>query len=120
MKLPRNMENRRKEIKLRRQRNRDHVKGRKLQAGACASCKRICTSENYQEFHWDHLEPHLKSLPISRMGLHSLDAIDLEIAKCQLLCLDCHVVRTTEERHHAYRKDGMIALYNLDQLELDL
>ena len=118
--MPRNMEIRRKDIKNRRQRNRDHVKGRKLQAGCCASCKRICTAENFEEFHWDHLEPSLKSSSVSRMGTHSIDVIDSEIAKCQLLCANCHVERTKEQGHYAFRKEQSFTYFSQDQLELDL
>jgi hypothetical protein len=45
--------------------------------------------------HWDHLPGHLKIAEISVMVSSRRRAIVLEeLAKCELVCANCHVMRT--------------------------
>jgi hypothetical protein len=49
--------------------------------------------------HWDHRPGTQKAGEISRMvGRASLEDIRAEIEKCDLVCANCHAVRTYERR----------------------
>ena len=54
-------------------------------------------------FAFDHLQPALKSFALSKaykiVGM-TKDRIDAEIAKCELVCHNCHAFRTWIERQH--------------------
>jgi hypothetical protein len=59
---------------------------------ACADC-----GEVFPPFvmHWDHLPGHLKIGEISAMvGNRRRDVVLEELAKCELVCANCHVMRT--------------------------
>lgn len=43
---------------------------------------------------FDHRDPSDKKYTISRMYDHSNETIDKEIAKCDLVCANCHRIRT--------------------------
>lgn len=52
---------------------------------------------------FDHIEPASKS--VNRSGsaidpIWSKHRIKQELAKCQVLCANCHAIRTYEERHY--------------------
>ena len=80
--------------------NRDRVKSareaRKLAAiekmgGCCADCKQTYPPAVY-DFH--HLEPTAKEHEPKRLfGQKDQDRIDAELAKCVLLCSNCHRLR---------------------------
>lgn len=54
--------------------------------------------------HWDHLPGHLKIAAISSMvGSRARDVILDELAKCELVCSNCHSVRT---RHRVLAISG--------------
>jgi hypothetical protein len=62
---------------------------RSLKTGPCADCG--------QTFHpvcmqWDHLPGYEKIKPVGRMG--SKQRILEEIKKCELVCANCHALRT--------------------------
>jgi hypothetical protein len=44
--------------------------------------------------HFDHRDPKTKIHSISQMHSCSLDTIKNEIAKCDIVCANCHAVRT--------------------------
>ncbi len=46
---------------------------------------------------FDHVEE--KFLPVSRMTSHSWKQINAEIAKCEVVCANCHAVRTYLRRN---------------------
>jgi hypothetical protein len=54
-------------------------------------------------FAFDHLDPALKSFALSKAyqitGI-TKEQIDDEIAKCELVCHNCHAFRTWIERQH--------------------
>jgi hypothetical protein len=43
---------------------------------------------------WDHLPGSMKIADVSGMGLYSKEEILAEIAKCELVCTNCHTIRT--------------------------
>lgn len=59
--------------------------------GKCAACGSV----NGLEF--DHKEPHTKFKKISSLFRGKLDILIEELKKCQLLCRDCHILKTAFE-----------------------
>lgn len=60
-----------------------------------------CGESDVVVLDFDHIDPKTKSLGISRMSasMHfSLDRIRAEMAKCQVLCANCHRRKTHKER----------------------
>ena len=58
----------------------------------CADC-----GETFLPYvmHWDHLPGYMKVSEISTMaGSWSREAIRHELKKCELVCANCHVMRT--------------------------
>lgn len=43
---------------------------------------------------WDHLPGHVKVAEVSAMGLYTREEILAEIANCELVCTNCHIIRT--------------------------
>lgn len=101
-----NMTNRMLKVK----RNYDHVDGIKLKIGSCKMCCRKI-NENIKEelcaYHFDHIDEKNKSANISflcKQG-YSISTIDEEINKCQLLCANCHMLRTIKQfNYYNYSK----------------
>jgi len=61
----------------------------------CADCGR---SDDWRVLHFDHLPGHEKlfeiSYAVTRPGSFSDEEVAAEVAKCEVVCLDCHVART--------------------------
>ena len=58
-------------------------------------------------FAFDHLDPSQKSFGLSKDQAQkncSQELIDKEIAKCELVCHNCHAYRTWAERAHLGQK----------------
>lgn len=68
-----------------------------IKSSPCIDCKQVYPPEIMQ---FDHLEVGSKTSTISRMvsDLYSKIMILKEIAKCDLLCPNCHAVRTHKRR----------------------
>lgn len=56
--------------------------------GKCVKCG---TTENLE---FDHIDPKTKSFEIGAWGSHSKADLEIELAKCQLLCKSCHIEKT--------------------------
>jgi hypothetical protein len=57
-------------------------------------------------FHFDHIDPKIKKDNVSRMikdGAYTLDEVITECKKCRILCKDCHIIHTKNQR-----KEGLI------------
>lgn len=51
---------------------------------------------------FDHIDPSDKKFTIARrIDLSTLKTLFKEIRKCQVLCANCHRIRTFEEKHHS-------------------
>lgn len=64
----------------------------KMLGGCCVNCG----SEDRLEF--DHIDPSIKRFSFSKIWNNSLAQFDKELEKAQLLCHDCHVLKTSDER----------------------
>ena len=85
---------------------REFVTECKIKIGQCYACQLLCEDWNYCMFAFDHLEPALKSFALSKAykipGMTKQMIVD-EIAKCQLVCHNCHALRTWVNRDHDYQ-----------------
>jgi len=91
---------------------RERVRSRRLEyatklGGKCAKCG----STNQLEF--DHIDPLTKISP--KIWSWSIERIEAEILKCQLLCRSCHEQKSVEERNYPERKHGTNLRYNKDK-----
>lgn len=59
------------------------------------SCVECGTDENLE---FDHIDPTTKSFNILESWAKPIEVLLPEIAKCQLLCKNCHRAKTTAER----------------------
>lgn len=102
-----------------RKKHRNYVDEKKKQIGKCSSCTFddfTCTAV----FHFDHLDPKSKVTCISAMCRYTnkefIKHIDNEIAKCQLLCANCHFIRTRQQ-NNTYMSPQCIAQIKDDILQ---
>lgn len=58
---------------------------------ACTDCRRIFPPAAMQ---WDHLPGTAKIADVSGLRDRSREAILEEISKCELVCVNCHTIRT--------------------------
>lgn len=66
-----------------------------LKDAPCTDCGGRFHSEAMQ---FDHLDSSKKFKMISLMYTYCRERIDEEVAKCELVCANCHAVRTYERR----------------------
>lgn len=79
---------------LRVKRNYDFVDQEKLIIGNCQDCKRNVDLDNLSAFHFDHLKDKKYNISYMCSNKFSLWNIWQEIKKCQLLCVNCHKIKT--------------------------
>ena len=89
-----------------RTKKRMYVNAIKLKIGECQLCKRKVQDNNLCAFDFDHLDERTKTEGISQMvdryplkKFKSL--IDDEVKKCRLLCSNCHIKHTNEQKKKA-------------------
>jgi len=86
--------------KRRRDLQHDVVRQMKLNIGACQDCGFQCNRETLPCFAWDHRNPADKAFTIAQaMGRKGIEQIQNEIAKCDLVCHNCHALRTHAGNH---------------------
>lgn len=78
----------------------------------------ICGSE--EELQLDHIKREEKSFPIGQMWSVSWERFEAELAKCQLLCWQCHKAKTVWEmgRKDARLNHGTLASYRYCKCDL--
>lgn len=69
----------------------------------CVICNRVWKPH---QLAFDHLDPAQKRFNISGGKRYTWAEVLEEIAKCRLLCHNCHADVTYEEGHHYVRRDG--------------
>lgn len=81
-----------------RQKRREMINQIKLDSG----CVRCGYNEHPAALHFDHLDHTQKAFNVSQDPKRSWESIEAEIAKCDVLCANCHSVRTHEEQYIYY------------------
>jgi hypothetical protein len=66
----------------------------RLDAG-CADCG---YNENPVALDFDHLPQYKKFLQVTQMATYSNERIMAEIAKCEVVCANCHRIRTHKRK----------------------
>lgn len=75
--------------------NRDKLRNVKMEIGSCFQCQRVVTKENICAFDFDHLDVSNKVDCVSVLSQKQpWEVVAEEIAKCQLLCANCHRKKT--------------------------
>ena len=64
---------------------------RKMLGERCVRCGAIW------DLHFDHVDPSTKEMLVSKAAYYSEDRFWLEVGKCQLLCVSCHVEKSFED-----------------------
>jgi hypothetical protein len=79
-----------------------HILAKKLELQQCTDCKLQITKTNFVAFQFDHLDRTTKIAKIADMvkGTYKISDIDIEIAKCEMVCANCHAIRTYYRRDH--------------------
>jgi hypothetical protein len=82
-------------------RNHQYVNMIKTKIGKCLQCGKICHSSNTFMFDFDHLKSYRKLAKVSKLVRYkySLKVIRKEVGKCQLLCANCHHIKTLFENN---------------------
>ena len=90
---------------------KSYVDSIKQSIGKCTNCGWY-DEELLEALEFDHIDKNTKLFNISEMASHniSIDLIDKEISKCQLLCIHCHKLKTI--------KDNGYYLYLCDELNM--
>ena len=52
-------------------------------------------------YDFDHREGGKKELMISKVGQHGWEALKREVAKCDIVCANCHRIRTHQRKLNA-------------------
>lgn len=69
----------------------------KINLRSCFDCVKLITNDNHREFEFDHVpERGEKFKCVSHMTAYSIERIDAEIKKCDLVCFGCHKIRTAK------------------------
>lgn len=92
------------------ERLRAYINDAKRKAGQCTICKRSKDlHEHPYAFEWDHVEPSTKFMSVSLLAIlcANTNIIDQELAKCRLLCGNCHMSVTRVQQRQYLVKDQM-------------
>lgn len=68
-----------------------------LKKAPCTDCKNTFPTECME---FDHRDPSTKSFTMSRARWKRWEEIEAEIAKCDLVCANCHRIRTKANGHY--------------------
>ena len=99
-KLRRHRQRGRDTAKITRARHQEIVRLLRRERGSCADCGLVVEERTMPCFAWDHRDRSEKLFTIAQgVGRRSLEELIAEIAKCDLVCHNCHAIRTAEGRH---------------------
>jgi hypothetical protein len=82
---------------------KDYIDSVKVIIGKCQDCEFPCEDWNVMMFAFDHLDPSQKLFGLSKAQAQkgcNQKLIDNEIAKCELVCHNCHAYRTWASKAH--------------------
>jgi hypothetical protein len=72
----------------------------KFDAGQCVDCLMLVEPWNHVMFAWDHQPQFVKLFPLSKASKYADWQIVEELAKCVLVCHNCHAMRTYVFKDH--------------------
>lgn len=73
-----------------------------LLGGKCVKCE----TSDVRVLQFDHIDPKSKEFGINKRLYYSLKVLEPEALKCQLLCANCHVIKTQECGDTRHRKSA--------------
>ncbi len=85
------------------------IRNYKLSLGGCSICGIKINENNVHMFALDHREPALKLFQLSQSkNKYTPDAVRAECAKCDLMCHNCHHLKTHQNGDHKTRRNRPI------------
>ena len=63
-------------------------------------CEVCGYNEHPAALHFDHIDPATKTLTISSSTTYSWKRLEAEVAKCRVLCANCHSIHTYNQNYH--------------------
>jgi hypothetical protein len=81
------------------------VREYKISLKHCVICNIEINESNYMMFALDHRDPSKKLFNLSDARSKPIDLVLAECRKCDLMCHNCHHVKTHQNRDHMTRKD---------------
>ncbi len=79
----------------RKKKGREYINKIKMKSNGCVRCG---YKEHPVAMDFDHIDPNTKSKNVAHLATYSFEQIDKEIAKCQILCANCHRIKTWKNR----------------------
>lgn len=65
----------------------------------------VCVRCGYdRNLHFDHIDPSTKLFNVASRFQRAFTSIIPEIEKCQLLCQDCHIIKTRENKEYSKKE----------------
>ncbi len=100
-----NCEHHKQVIKAKKKRLNNLNKIKMLELLKNSKCK-DCGNDDERVLEFDHLPQYKKEYGISTLlqYVHSWETIEKEISKCEIVCANCHRIRTIERSEKNYRK----------------
>lgn len=96
---------------------RDRLLHSKLDRGECMDCHLPVTLQNASVFDYDHRDSTEKHTEVSKLCYAPVAKFEAEIAKCDLVCANCHRLRT---QARGYFRGGGRPRSNVSALTLSL
>jgi len=84
------------------------VRDYKIALKHCVICMIEIDDTNFMMFALDHRDPAQKLFNCSEAKSRPQDLVLAECAKCDLMCHNCHHVKTHQSRDHLVRRDDTI------------
>jgi len=91
----------------------DYLRDKKRRIGKCSICDRSCDTQDraiLSSFDFDHLDRSTKMYNVSAMLSSARAKVDQELAKCRLLCANCHTIHTRDQFNHRQRTEALNSL----------
>lgn len=84
--------------------------------GKCVWCSAV------DNLHFDHIIPKTKNAAIQKMVCSKMEKFELELAKCQLLCANCHREKTKQNGEYSLSKPqhGTATMYGNKKCRCEL
>ncbi len=80
-----------------------------------------CGYDNWIALQFDHIDPTQKSgeVPVMVNEGKSLTKVQIEISKCEIVCANCHTIRTAKQfgswRLHGWQEHTSFALETMER-----